>query len=128
MAVRTHDGRRDMRSLTDALAKLRELDGFSDGGNFEIKAMEFLLRDRRVLGLMAVLGPRDQDEFGWIIQMPSAVKFTARTTSGTRQTYRIGLLDDAISDADGNVQLANGQFLYQIRLDTCSHFQRFLGD
>ena len=116
MAVRTYDGRRDMRSLADALAKLRELDGFSDGGNFEIKTMEILLPDRRALGLMAVLGPRHHDESGWIIRMPSAVKFTARTTIGTLQTYDIALLNDAISDSDGNVKLAGGQFLHQIDL------------
>jgi hypothetical protein len=48
--------------------------------------------------------------------MPSSLRFTARTTLGEQLTYEIGLLNDAISDLDGNVQLSEGQFVHQVDL------------
>jgi hypothetical protein len=68
------------------------------------------------MGLVAVLGPRRRDGSGWVIRMPSSLRFTARTTRGEQLTYEIALLNDAISDSDGNVQLSEGQFLHQIDL------------
>ena len=48
--------------------------------------------------------------------MPSSATFSARTTLGDRQQYEIQKLNDARSDSEGNVELANGQFLHQIEL------------
>ena len=48
--------------------------------------------------------------------MPSSATFSARTTIGDRQQYEIQKLNDARSDSEGNVELANGQFLHQIEL------------
>jgi hypothetical protein len=48
--------------------------------------------------------------------MPSSATFSARTTVGDRQVYDIQNLHDAKSDCEGNVELANGQFLHQIEL------------
>ena len=48
--------------------------------------------------------------------MPSSATFSARTTLGECQQYEIQKLNDARSDSEGNVELANGQFLHQIEL------------
>lgn len=48
--------------------------------------------------------------------MPSSGEFTALTTLGERVTYTIDVLDGATSDADGNLELANGQFLHGVVL------------
>ena len=48
--------------------------------------------------------------------MPSSATFSARTTLGERQRYEIQKLNNARSDSEGNVELANGQFLHQIEL------------
>jgi len=111
-----YDGRQTMRSLADALEKLRELGAFSDGERAEIKTMVLELPDRLTMSLVAVLGPRRCDGSRWVIRMPSSQRFTARTTRGEQLTYEIALLNDAVSDPDGNVQLSDGQFLHQIDL------------
>jgi hypothetical protein len=48
--------------------------------------------------------------------MPPSGEFTALTTSGDRMTYAIGQLNNALSDAAGNVELANGSLLHGIML------------
>jgi len=110
------DGRKTMRSLADALTKLRELGNLSDSDNVEIKTMGFRLPDGRLSGIVSVLGPQQQDGTTRVIFMPSSATFSARTTLGDRQRYEIQKLNDARSDSEGNVELANGQFLHQIEL------------
>ena len=105
-----------MRSLADALAKLRELGNLSDRENVEIKTTGIRLPDGRLSGIVSVLGPPQQDGTRRVIFMPSSATFSARTTLGERQQYEIQKLNDARSDSEGNVELANGQFLHQIEL------------
>jgi hypothetical protein len=110
------DGRKTMRSLADALTKLRELGSLSDRENVEIKTTGMRLPDGRLSGIVSVLGPQQQDGTRMIIFMPSSATFSARTTLGHRVQYEIQKLNDARSDSEGNVELANGQFLHQIKL------------
>jgi hypothetical protein len=111
-----YDGRKIMRSLADALTKLRELGNLSDRENVEIKTMGIRLPDGRQSGVVSVLGPQQHDGTRMVIFMPSSATFSARTTLGERQHYEIQKLNDATSDSEGNVELANGQFLHQIEL------------
>jgi hypothetical protein len=111
-----YDGRKIMRSLADALARLRELGDLSDRENVEIKTRGIRLPDGRQSGIVSVLGPQQQDGTRRVIFMPSCATFSARTTLGERQQYEIQKLNDATSDSEGNVELANGQFLHQIQL------------
>src|SRR5437773_2714602 len=110
-----YDGRKIMRSLADALTKLRELGNLSDRENVEIKTRGIGLPDGRLSGIVSVLGPQ-QHGTRRVIFMPSSATFSARITLGERQHYEIQKLNDATSDSDGNVELANGQFLHQIEL------------
>jgi hypothetical protein len=110
-----YDGRKTMRSLADALTKLRELGNLLDGQDVEIKTMGIRLPDGRLSGIVSVLGPHQQDGTRRVIFMPSSATFSARTT-WERQQYEIQKLNDATSDSEGNVELANGQFLHQIEL------------
>jgi hypothetical protein len=111
-----YDGRQTMRSLADALTKLRELGDLSDNENVEIKTMGLRLPDGRLSGTVLVLGPWQLDGTRRVIFMPSSSKFSAKTTLGDRWTYAIPALDNATSDSEGNVELANGQFLHAIDL------------
>src|SRR5262245_19269148 len=111
-----YDGRKTMRSLADALTKLRELGNLLDGQDVKIKTMGIRLPDGRLSGTVSVLGPHQQDGTRRVIFMPSSATFSARTTMGDRQLYEIQKLNDAKSDSEGNVELANGQFLHQIEL------------
>jgi hypothetical protein len=111
-----YDGRKTMRSLADALTKLRELGNLPDGENVEIKTRGIRLPDGRLSGIVSVLGPQQQDGTRRLVFMPSSATFSARTTLGDRQQYEIQKLNDATSDAEGNVELASGQFLHQIEL------------
>jgi hypothetical protein len=110
------DGRKTMRSLADALTKLRELGNLSDRESVEIKTTGIRLPDGRLSGIVSVWGPQQQDGTRRVIFMPSSATFSAKTTLGDRLQYEIQKLNDATSDAEGNVELANGQFLYQIEL------------
>jgi hypothetical protein len=111
-----YDGRKTMRSLADALAKLRELGNLSDGEKVEIRTMGIRLPDGRPSGVVSVLGPQQQDGTRTVIFMPPSATFSARTTLGDRQHYEIQELNNATSDSEGNVELANRQFLHQINL------------
>ena len=110
-----YDGRKTMRSLADALTKLREL-GMSDRDNVEIKTTGISLPDGRLSGIVSVLGPQQQDGTRRVIFMPPSASFSARTTLGDRQHCEIQKLNDATSNSEGNVELADGQFLHQIEL------------
>jgi hypothetical protein len=107
--VREFDGRKSLRSLADALEKLRELDGLSDQETVQIKTRPLELFDGRRTGCVSIVRPPRGDNSTFIVLMPSSGAFTALTPLG-RLTYTIDLLNGAISDADGNVELANGQF------------------
>jgi hypothetical protein len=120
-----YDGRKTMRSLADALAKLRELGNLSDGEKVEIRTTGIRLPDGRRSGVVSVLGPQQQDGTRRVIFMPPSATFSARTTLGDRQHYEIQELDNATSDSAGNVELANGQFLHQINLIPAPAFYDF---
>jgi hypothetical protein len=92
-----YDGRKTMRSLADALTKLRELGNLSVGENVEIKTMGIRLPDGRLSGIASVLGPQQHDGTRRVIFMPSSATFSARTTLGERQQYEIQKLNDATS-------------------------------
>src|SRR5215211_7915668 len=110
-----YDGRKTMRSLADALAKLRELGNLFDGEKVEIRTMGLRLPDGRPSGVVSVLGPQQQDGTRMVIFMPPSATFSARTTLGD-QHYEIQELNNATSDSEGNVELASRQFLHQINL------------
>jgi hypothetical protein len=110
------DGRNSMRSLADALEKLRELGGLRGTGKIECNTKPIQLPDGRLSGLVCVLGPRQDNGCRCIIWMPSAAKFGAMTTIKVRQTFDIGMLNGAISDQDGNVTLHNGQHVHAVDL------------
>jgi hypothetical protein len=114
--LKEYDGRATLRSLADALAKLQELGGLSDGDVVEIKTAGLTLPDGRLTGFVTVLGLCRADGSRWVIRMPSSGKFTARGTFGERHTYNIAVLNGARSDLDGNISLANGEFLHQVDL------------
>jgi hypothetical protein len=110
------DGRNSMRSIADALEKLRELGDLRGTGNVECKTLPIQLPNGRVSGLVSVIGPRQDNGRRWIIRMPSAAKFSAMSTTKVRQTFEIGMLNGAISDQDGNVTLHNGQHVHGVEL------------
>jgi hypothetical protein len=110
------DGRNIMRSLADALEKLRELGGLRGTGNIECNTLPIHLPNGRVSGLVSVIGPRQDNGRRWIIRMSSAAKFSAMSTTKVRQTFEIGMLNGAISDQDGNVTLHNGQHVHGVEL------------
>jgi len=113
-----------MRSLADALAKLRE-EGLADGEHVEIKTTGFDLPGCGKIALVMVVGLRRPDGSMFVVLMPSARTFVARTTRGERLTYSIEMLDAAISDADGNVELTNGQIVHAVDLVPSPFFREF---
>jgi hypothetical protein len=111
-----YDGRKSMRSLADALTKLRAEHHLDEGQKVTIQTMGVRLPDRRLSGFVWVFGPQRSDGARMVIFMPSSARFSGRDTLGDNHTYMISELDDATSDSDGNVQLADGRFLHAIEL------------
>ena len=105
-----------MRSLADALAKLTDFGGLDDGQSVEIRATALPLPDGRLSGLVGVIGPARTNDSRWVISMPPSKGFTATTTRGERRTYDIEKLNNAVSDENGNVQLATGEFIHRVEL------------
>jgi hypothetical protein len=103
-----------LRSLADALEKLRKCNGLFGTGSIEIKVMKMVLPDRHVTGIGVMLGPYQPDGTRSVIPLPSSASFRAAGTMGVRQCYDIEMLNDALSDAEGNVQLNNGQYVHDI--------------
>src|SRR6516165_8606981 len=114
--TKSFDGRKSMRSLANALEKLRELSSLHGTWTIECKTLPIQLPNRRVSGLVCVIGPRQEDGRRWVIQMPSAAKFSAISTTKVRQTFDVGMLNCAISDQDGNVALHNSNHVYGVTL------------
>jgi hypothetical protein len=111
-----YDGRKSMRSLADALTKLKEEHRLDENQKVTIKTMGLVLPDGRLSGFVSVLGPQQPDSTRMFIFMPSSARFSAKGTLGDRLTYMISELDDATSDSDGNVELVDGRFLCAIDL------------
>ena len=111
-----YDGRKSMRSLADALTKLREEHHLDEGQNVTIKTTGVILPDGRLSGFVSVLGPQQPDGTRMFIFMPSSARFSGRATLGDCHTYMISELNDATSDSDGNVELVDGRFLHAIEL------------
>jgi hypothetical protein len=105
-----------MRSLADAIARLRECDEVARDENVVLRTNPIRLPDGRASGFVVVIGPPRPLGSISVVRMPSAASFIAKTTLGERRTYPIGKLDDAVSDCDGNVRLATGEYLHAIEL------------
>jgi hypothetical protein len=110
------DGRKSLRSMADALEVLRNRGALQGTGNIECNVLPMQLPNGGVIGLVSVMGPRQEDGRRPVIWMPSAVKFSAISMSKVRQTFDIGLLNNAISDQDGNVTLHTGQHVRGVNL------------
>jgi hypothetical protein len=110
------DGRKSLRSMADALETLRELGALPGTGNIEINVLQMQLPNGQVIGLVSVMGPRQENGRRPVIWMPAAVKFSAILTSKVRETFDIGLLNKGIIDEHGNVTLHNGQHVHGVNL------------
>jgi len=65
---------------------------------------------------VVILGPRQDDGSGWVVLMPSSANFTAKSTLGSLQICPIEVLDGAVSDFEGNVDLADGRHVHDLHL------------
>jgi hypothetical protein len=117
------DGRYTMRSVVDALAQLHEVGDLRDGEQVGILTMPVRLPDGTYSGVMSVVAPPPPSPPKSIVLMPASSGFTARTPLGTPVTYTIDVLDNAVSDAEGNVTLANGQCVHHVQLKLASFYE-----
>jgi hypothetical protein len=115
--IHSFDGRCTMRSLRDALYKLREVGGLSKDADVLIQVVKLELPDGRAPGLVSVT-PADPGPKGrWTVLMPSSSRFFASSTVGERRTFAIEDLHQGISDPDGNVRLWDGTFVHALELE-----------
>src|SRR3954468_23893662 len=114
--VREHDGRRTMRSVADALTRLRECGELAEDEHIEIKTSPIQLPNGRDTGFVVVVGPPRPLGAISVVRMPSAAQFRARTTLGDRCTFPIGKLNGADCDCAGNAQLATGEYVHAVEL------------
>ena len=107
------DGRRSMRSLVDALAKLEEAGCLKEGDHATVRAFWMQLPDGAVVATIAVIAPGEQPHR---VMLPSAARFIAKNTVGERRERPVEELDGALTDRDGNVQLQDGSYLHGVEL------------
>jgi hypothetical protein len=113
-----------MRSVADAVAYLRDSDELAEGESVEIRTTPVVLPNGERSGFVVMVGPPRADGAMSIVRMPSAGGFTALTTVGDRCRRHIGELNGATCDCNGNVQLANGEYLHAIDLiPTIGHYE-----
>ena len=115
-SVREHDGRCTMRSLADALDRLRVCGELGEDEHVEIRSNPVRLPDGRDSGFVVIVGPPRPDGAISVVRMPSAAEFSALGTFRDRRTHPIAKLNGAISDCDGNVQLATGEYVHAVEL------------
>ena len=108
------DGRATMRTLADALAKLQDLGALPNDGHAEIKTMSIPLPTGESSAVVTVAGPAGS---GWQIAMPTSSHFEASDTLGERQRYEICKLAGAKADARGNVDLPDGSYVHNVKLE-----------
>jgi hypothetical protein len=107
------DGRRSMRTLADALARLEEAGWLKEGDHARVQAFWMRLPDGAVVATVAVIAPGEQPHR---VMLPAAVCFTANNTVGERREHHLEELDGAITDGDGNVQLRDGSYVRAVEL------------
>jgi hypothetical protein len=107
------DGRRSMRSLVDALAKLEEAGCLKEGDHATVRAFWMQLPDGVMVATVAVIAPGEHRRR---VILPSAVRFIAKNTVGERRERPVEELDGALTDRDGNVQLQDGSYLHGVEL------------
>jgi hypothetical protein len=100
-----------MRTLADALNKLHERGALSEDGQAEVRIAPMQLPDGSTSAAVTV------SAFGRSVLMPSATHFTAKDMSGALLRREISALAAAVSDADGNVQLADGSSVRAVELE-----------
>ena len=108
------DGREKMRTLADALAKLREIGALAGDGEATIYVPLISLPDGRSVGSVGV-GASHGEKRGRIL-MSAAAEAMARDTLGTPIRLRIERLDGATTDADGNVLLLDATPIHAVEL------------
>ena len=108
-----YDGR-GLRTIADALEKLRGFGGLPDNGQAHILTLPTRLPDGHRASFVAVAtcaGPLNVR-----IAMPMSAYFEAAETYGERKRYDISELEQAVADSDGNIQLADGRFIHAVEL------------
>jgi hypothetical protein len=109
-----YDGRREMRSLADATAKLIEIGCVSSHDSIEVRTYGFEVQRGKRSGVVGVVSPTARDGTRWSIQMPTSDAFWGTSTLGERAIYPITALNEAITDLDGNVTLHSGRFVHDV--------------
>jgi hypothetical protein len=112
--TRVWDGRKTMRTLADALAKLDELGALAANGKAEIVLSLLGLPDGRVVGSLNVAA--SQGEARWRVMMPAAVEATAKDTLGAPVRLDIERLHGAVADPHGTLQLRDGTYVHALEL------------
>lgn len=108
-----HDGRTSMRSLADAIEKLRELYGI-DADSFSVRTSPLRLQTGELTAVVALLGPDRAKRHA--VMLPSSARFYGVTTLGARVELGTHRLDEALVDLEGNVELADGTYLHAVEL------------
>jgi len=115
-AVRCLDGRNSVRTLADALSKLQEVGGLAKHGTVLIQVARLEFPDGSDPGQVAVTPAKPGPGGRWTVLIPLASSFSATGTLGERRTFAIDDLNQAVSDPEGNVQLADGTCVHALEL------------
>ena len=116
MPRHTIDGRRSMRSIADAIERLRAERRFSDHSLAQIRTGPIRLPGGEVTSVVLVIGEPRSNEPSCGVALPSSNFFTARRPGEDPEKIEISRLDRAWVDKDGRVELSDGTLLYAVNV------------
>ena len=116
MPRHTIDGRRSMRSIADAIERLRAEHRFSDRSRAQIRTQPIRLPGGEVTSIVLVIGEPRSDEPSCGVALPSSNYFTARRIGGASEKIEACRFDRAWVDNNGQVELSDGTSLYAVNV------------
>lgn len=97
---------------------LLQMPNFESFGSAKIELSRLPLPHFETATLVALRSPIDESGNGHVICLASANNFRAhRAIERISKAYRIGQLDGSVVDCHANVTLADGTYVYDVRLD-----------
>ena len=116
MAQDTIDGRRSMRSIADAIERLRLEGRLSDHSLAQIRTGPFRLPGGEITSIVLIIGEPRNGEPSCGVALPSSDFFTGRSVGGVSERLEISRLDRAWIDNNGRVKLSDGMCLHAVNV------------
>lgn len=112
----TFNGRSRMRSIADAVDKLRQEKRLSNYSLAQIRTLPIRLPKGDVTSIVLVISEPRKDEPSCGVALPSSDFFMGRSVAGASEKFEISCLDRAHVRPNGTVELSDGRCLHAVNV------------